>query len=176
MECRHGLESAWHWRVFGGGRSSYSLARVASRVPWPCDTLQHRGVWHHGHDAGRGCSNNHGRCRPNICPGWRENPTIFPKWLSVVVAGPSSDPTRTPPACSASPAHLQAATMLRRFHSDMVEYGDTKAERKKSKRQRIIHFFRWRKQKPQNSSERAVRPTPLRTHLYITPPSCTWRC
>ena len=61
------------------------------------------------------------------------------------------------PACSVSSVHLQAATMLRRLHTDMVEQAEAGRDGKKSKRQRIVHFFRWRKQKLQGQSERAVR-------------------
>ncbi|KAF1851951.1 uncharacterized protein K460DRAFT_401950 [Cucurbitaria berberidis CBS 394.84] len=43
--------------------------------------------------------------------------------------------------------------MLPRLHTEMVEDSDTKLERKRSKRQRIVQFFRWRKQKPQSHDE-----------------------
>ncbi|CAO2651033.1 Nn.00g093300.m01.CDS01 [Neocucurbitaria sp. VM-36] len=55
--------------------------------------------------------------------------------------------------------------MLRRLHMEMVEESDRKLERKQSKRQRIVQFFRWKKQKPQSHDEVPVRP------LAPSPPS-----
>jgi len=55
--------------------------------------------------------------------------------------------------------------MLRRLHRQAVEVSEGKLERKKSKRQRIVQFFRSRKQKPQDTDDVPVRPPPK---LYET--------
>jgi hypothetical protein len=51
---------------------------------------------------------------------------------------------------------------LRRLHKQAVEVGDGKLERKKSKRQRIVHFFRSKGPKSQSGDGVvvAVRPPP----------------
>ncbi|OAL50173.1 hypothetical protein IQ07DRAFT_509914 [Pyrenochaeta sp. DS3sAY3a] len=46
--------------------------------------------------------------------------------------------------------------MLRRLHKEMVEDHDLKLERKKSKRQRLLQFFRWKKLKPQSHNEISI--------------------
>jgi hypothetical protein len=57
-------------------------------------------------------------------------------------------------ACSAPAPSLHIDTMLRRLHRQAVEdVGEGKLERKKSKRQRIVEFFRSRKGKTQGGGE-----------------------
>lgn len=60
--------------------------------------------------------------------------------------------------------------MLRRLHNEMVDERNMKLERKKSKRERILQLFRWRKGKPQKHND--VRPStlvyiPSRTLAYL---------
>jgi hypothetical protein len=65
------------------------------------------------------------------------------------------------PACQ-----LHLDTMLRRLHKQAVEEGDGKLQRKKSKRQRIVHFFRSKGPKSQSDDGAAVA---VRSH----PPGAT---
>jgi hypothetical protein len=54
--------------------------------------------------------------------------------------------------------------MLRRLHKQAVEVSDVKLEGKKSKRQRIVRFFRLRGHKPEIHDEVPVR-------LLLLPPA-----
>lgn len=71
---------------------------------------------------------------------------------------PCSTHTAYLPACSAAAVLLHLAIMLRRFHKQAVEVSEAKLERKRSKRQRVVEFFRSRKQKPQGRDVAPVRP------------------
>jgi hypothetical protein len=59
--------------------------------------------------------------------------------------------------------------MLRRLYNDMANEKENagRLERRRSKRQRILKFFRSWKQKPQGHDEVATRPPPLPLALDI---------
>jgi hypothetical protein len=61
--------------------------------------------------------------------------------------------------CAASALQLKLANMLRRFsmHTPAAEVTGPKLERKQSKRQRVLRFFRTKKQKSLGHDEVTVR-------------------
>jgi hypothetical protein len=66
--------------------------------------------------------------------------------------------------------------MLQRLHNDMIDENEStgKLERRRSKRQRVLKFFRSWKQKPQGHEEVVVRPLFLPIVAYIVTMCSRW--